>query len=203
MSGKKRKICTYKHDDKTRLNNPEVGLVNARTDQDGPRKAYNYDPHLDPTLQWAGKIEYTSFQVPSVSLHVHERIDPYTIIQAIKSNSDNHVQISLFDQHDTPLREAIEFYKHKSGWTNRLIAGDSLLVMNSLLEKEGMANQIQMIYIDPPYGITYGSNFQPFINKTTVKDKNDSDLSAEPETLKAFRDTWELGIHSYSQRIIK
>ncbi|HBC2550770.1 TPA: site-specific DNA-methyltransferase [Legionella pneumophila] len=128
---------------------------------------------------------------------MHERIDPYTIIQAIKSNSDNHVQISLFDQHDTPLREAIEFYKHKSGWTNRLIAGDSLLVMNSLLEKEGMANQIQMIYIDPPYGITYGSNFQPFINKTTVKDKNDSDLSAEPETLKAFRDTWELGIHSY------
>ena len=78
-----------------------------------------------------------------------------------------------------------------------LIAGDSLLVMNSLLEKEGMAGKIQMIYIDPPYGIKYGSNFQPFINKRDVKDGKDEDLTQEPETIKAFRDTWELGIHSY------
>ncbi len=98
---------------------------------------------------------------------------------------------------EPPLREAIEFYKHAHGWSNRLIAGDSLLVMNSLLEKEGMAGQVQMIYIDPPYGIKYGSNFQPFVNKRDVKDGKDEDLTAEPEMIKAFRDTWELGIHSY------
>ena len=95
------------------------------------------------------------------------------------------------------MREAIDFYKHAHNWSNRLIAGDSLLVMNSLLEKEGMAGQVQMIYIDPPYGIKYGSNFQPFVNKRDVKDGKDEDLTQEPEMIKAFRDTWELGIHSY------
>ncbi|MFS8904726.1 DUF559 domain-containing protein [Synechococcus sp. H60.4] len=95
------------------------------------------------------------------------------------------------------MRQAIEFYQHKHGWTNRLIAGDSLLVMNSLLEKEGLAGKVQMIYIDPPYGIKYGSNFQPFVNKRDVKDGKDEDLTSEPEQIRAFRDTWELGIHSY------
>jgi len=92
------------------------------------------------------------------------------------------------------VREAIEFYKHRHGWSNRLVAGDSLLVMNSLLEKEGLAGQVQMIYIDPPYGIRYASNFQPCVNKRDVKDVKDEDLTQEPETIKAFRDTWELGI---------
>ena len=96
-----------------------------------------------------------------------------------------------------PLHDAIDFYKHSHGWSNRLIAGDSLLVMNSLLEKEGMAGQVQMVYIDPPYGIKYGSNFQPFVNKRDVKDGKDEDLTQEPEMIRAFRDTWELGIHSY------
>ena len=105
--------------------------------------------------------------------------------------------MSLFETEKKPLREAIEFYKHKEGWSNRLIAGDSLLVMNSLLDKEGMAGKVQMVYIDPPYGIKYGSNFQPFVNKRDVKDRKDEDLTAEPEMIKAFRDTWELGIHSY------
>ena len=107
--------------------------------------------------------------------------------------------MSLFQSpaENPPLREAIEFYKHPHNWSNRLIAGDSLLVMNSLLEKEGLAGQVQMIYIDPPYGIKYGSNFQPFVNKRDVKDGKDEDLTQEPETIKAFRDTWELGIHSY------
>ncbi len=100
-------------------------------------------------------------------------------------------------EENLPLREAIEFYKHKHNWSNRLIAGDSLLVMNSLLEKEGMSGKVQMIYLDPPYGIKYGSNFQPFVNKKDVKDGKDEDLTAEPEMIKAFRDTWELGIHSY------
>src|SRR5207253_7290107 len=109
------------------------------------------------------------------------------------------VQPSLFERREEnpPLREAIDFYRHAHGWSNRLIAGDSLLVMNSLLEKEGMGGQVQMVYIDPPYGIRYGSNFQPFTNKRDVKDGADDDLTLEPETLKAFRDTWELGIHSY------
>ncbi|MCL6613813.1 MAG: site-specific DNA-methyltransferase [Firmicutes bacterium] len=152
----------------------------------------------EPYLDWAGKAERTSFEVPTVSLHVHERIEPRTILEAVrKSNGEQPRQMSLFEQEEKPLREAIEFYRHKEGWTNRLIAGDSLLVMNSLLEKEGMAGKVQMIYIDPPYGIKYGSNFQPFVNKRDVKDGKDEDLTSEPEQLRAFRDTWELGIHSY------
>src|SRR5207253_11502896 len=110
-------------------------------------------------------------------------------------------QMSLFGrpEENRPLREEFPFYDHKKplGWKNRLIAGDSLLVMNSLLEKEGLGGQVQMVYIDPPYGIRYGSNFQPFVNKRDVKDGADEDLTQEPEMLKAFRDTWELGIHSY------
>jgi len=107
--------------------------------------------------------------------------------------------MSLFQspEENPPLREAIEFYKHPHNWSNRLIAGDSLLVMNSLLEKEGMAGQVQLVYFDPPYGIRYGSNFQPFVNKRDVRDGKDEDLTQEPEMVKAFRDTWELGIHSY------
>lgn len=93
--------------------------------------------------------------------------------------------------------KAIHFYQHEQEWSNRLIAGDSLLIMNSLIQKEGMANKFKMVYIDPPYGIKYNSNFQPFVNKREVKDNNDADIPAEPETIKAFRDTWELGIHSY------
>lgn len=96
-----------------------------------------------------------------------------------------------------PLRQALDFYHHEKGWSNRLVAGDSLLVMNSLLTKESMGGKVQMIYIDPPYGIKYGSNFQPFTNKRDVKDRSDADLTQEPEMIKAFRDTWELGIHSY------
>ncbi|MCJ7634312.1 site-specific DNA-methyltransferase, partial [Candidatus Bathyarchaeota archaeon] len=140
-------------------------------------------------------------EVDTVSLHVHERIDPLTIIEAVRKRELQEQQ-SLFHWFETkennpPITEAIEFYKHSQGWSNRLIAGDSLLVMNSLLEKEGMAGKVQMIYIDPPYGIKYGSNFQPFINKRDVRDGKDEDLTQEPEMIKAFRDTWELGIHSY------
>lgn len=192
-------IEQYEHSDKTRVNNPPVGLVSDKTDTEygQKKKKYAYDPHLDPQLQWTGKTEHTSFEVPTVSLHVHERIDPKTIIETVKKGQDQPQQMSLFEQAEKPLREAIEFYKHKEGWTNRLVAGDSLLVMNSLLEKEGMAGKVQMLYFDPPYGIKYGSNFQPFVNKKDVKDGKDEDLTQEPEMIKAFRDTWELGIHSY------
>jgi len=189
----------YEHKDKKRLNNPPVGLVDSHTDNGGQKKkTYQYDPHLDPQLQWAGKAEHTSFEVPTVSLHVHERIDPRRIIEIVRKEKTGMVQSSLFEEDKKPLREAIEFYKHKENWSNRLIAGDSLLVMNSLLEKEGMGGKVQMFYFDPPYGIKYKSNFQPFVNKRDVSSSDrDEDLTAEPEMIKAFRDTWELGIHSY------
>lgn len=193
-------IEQYEHLGKQRVNNPPIGLVTPETDPDAGYRQYAYDPHLDPQLVWAGKAEHTSFEVPTVSLHVHERIDPRTIIEAVRKRKPEEVeQMSLFQasEENRPIREAIEFYKHKHNWSNRLIAGDSLLVMNSLLEKEGMAGQVQMIYIDPPYGIRYGSNFQPFVSKRDVKDGKDEDLTQEPEMIKAFRDTWELGIHSY------
>ncbi|MDZ4780060.1 MAG: site-specific DNA-methyltransferase [Planctomycetia bacterium] len=159
-----------------------------------------------PYLQWTGKAERTSFDVDTVSLHVHERIDPMSILSVVskrikegKGGKTSGVQPSLFDApfENLPLRDAVDFYKHDRGWSNRMIAGDSLLVMNSLLQKEGMAGQVQMIYFDPPYGIKYGSNFQPFTGKRDVKDGRDEDLTQEPEMIKAFRDTWELGIHSY------
>ena len=194
-------LAQYTFEEAKRLNIPQTGLVSAETDPINGKKKYMFDPHLDPELQWAGKTEGTSFDVDTVSLHVHERIDPLTIIEAVR-NKEPESQRSLFyyfesSENNLPIREAIEFYKHSEGWSNRLVAGDSLIVMNSLLEKEGMAGKVQMIYIDPPYGIKYGSNFQPFVNKRDVTDGKDEDLSQEPETIKAFRDTWELGIHSY------
>ncbi|MCK8515345.1 site-specific DNA-methyltransferase [Methylonatrum kenyense] len=158
-----------------------------------------------PYLQWTGKAERTSFEVDTVSLHVHERIDPATILGEVQKpmkagkKGGSAFQPDMFHApfENLPLREAIDFYKHERDWANRLIAGDSLLVMNSMLQKEGMAGQVQMIYIDPPYGIKYGSNFQPFTHRRDVKDRKDEDLTQEPEMIKAFRDTWELGIHSY------
>ncbi|MDO8910692.1 MAG: site-specific DNA-methyltransferase [Phenylobacterium sp.] len=158
-----------------------------------------------PYLNWTGKAERTSFEVDTVSLHVHERVDPATILANAakrlkgKDASVQWKQPDLFAApfENLPLRQALDFYSHEKGWSNRLVAGDSLLVMNSLLTKESMGGKVQMIYIDPPYGIKYGSNFQPFTNKRDVKDRSDEDLTQEPEMIKAFRDTWELGIHSY------
>jgi adenine-specific DNA-methyltransferase len=202
-TGPNKEIDQYKHKDKTRLNNPQVGMVSQANDSELGKKKYSYDPHLDPTLVWTGKKEQSELDVDTVSIHVHERIDPKTIIHQVHKNSINSYahgyQHSLFEQpfDHRPVRDEVSFYQHKNAWANRLIAGDSLLVMNSLLEKEGMGGQVQMVYIDPPYGITYGSNFQPFVDNTEVKDGKDEDLSSEPEMIKAFRDTWELGIHSY------
>ena len=162
-----------------------------------------------PYLNWTGKAERSSFDIDTVSLHVHERIDPMSILAAVSKRMKDEkngkgalgpdLQMGLFSApfENLPLRDAIDFYKHERGWANRLIAGDSLLVMNSLLQKESMAGQVQMIYMDPPYGIKYGSNFQPFVGQRDVKDRKDEDLTQEPEMIKAFRDTWELGIHSY------
>ena len=195
----KREIKNYAHTDKKRANNPPVGLVTPDTDKDAGRKTYTHDPHIDPQLSWAGKAEHTSFEVPTVSLHVHERIDPRTVVEAVRKRNGAELQQSLFatPEENPPIRQAIDFYRHRHNWTNRLIAGDSLLVMNSLLEKEGLGSKVQAVYMDPPYGIRYSSNFQPFVNRREVTDGKDDDLTGEPEQIRAFRDTWELGIHSY------
>jgi adenine-specific DNA-methyltransferase len=194
-------VGQYVHQNKKRVNNPPVGMVDSKNDIDKLKKRYSYDPRLDPTLQWSTKTENSEFDVDTVSIHIHEKIDPLTILEKTMKRS-KEVQKSLFHYYDLPennlpLREAIEFYKHDQNWSNRLITGDSLLIMNSLLQKEQMENKVQMVYIDPPYGIKYGSNFQPFTNQKNVKDGKDDDLPNDPEMIKAFRDTWELGIHSY------
>ena len=202
-----RVIDAYEHSDQERMNNPPVGMAQFDKQAETSRR-YQFDPHLDPTLQWAGKAEGTSFDVPTSSIHIHESIKPHKIINSVvkrysEALKDQEVGQTMMFEAETPAdrfrrrREAIEFYKHGVDWTNRLIAGDSLVIMNSMLEKEGMAGQVQMVYIDPPYGIKYGSNFQPFVDKRDVKDKKDDDLDQTPEMITAFRDTWELGIHSY------
>jgi adenine-specific DNA-methyltransferase len=196
-----RDIEAYTHEDKKRIDNPSAGMAQYERAEE-TKKTYAFDPHIDPTLDWAGKAESVSFDVPTSSIHIHESVKPHKIIRAVQAVGDDYEdrQLSLFESPVERMRrrrDVIEFYQHGVNWTNRLIAGDSLVIMNSLLEKEGMAGQVQMVYIDPPYGIKYGSNFQPFVDKRDVKDKKDEDLTQEPEMIKAFRDTWELGIHSY------
>ena len=125
-----RPIEQYDHRDKQRANNPPVGLVTPESDRDGARKAWAYDPHLDPQLVWTGKAEHSSFEVPTVSLHVHERIDPKTIVAAVRrpAGEPEPEQISLFAQprENPPLRDALDFYRHPHGWSNRQVAGDLL-----------------------------------------------------------------------------
>ncbi len=197
---KVKEIGSYEHKGERRINNPPQGLAGKDSSTD-EKAVYHHDPHIDPSLSWAGKVEGASFEVDIRSLHLHERIDPSTIIAAVGKHPEEGVPIQppLFEQMEErlPLPQALEFYRHSHGWSNRLIAGDSLLVMNSLLIKENLGSKVQMIYIDPPYGIRYGSNFQPFVSRREVHDGKDEDLTSEPETLKAFRDTWSLGIHSW------
>jgi len=193
-------IDKYTHTGEKRKNNPLVGLVSTSTDKLNGKTKYQHDPHIDPYLSWAGKTEGQTVEVQNVSLHIHERIDPARIVKSFIKPKRQEEQLSLFEepQNEPPLNKAIDFYKHEQDWTNRLIAGDSLLVMNSLLVKEGMAGKVQMVYFDPPYGIKYNSNFQPFVNDTSMKQADkDEDLVSEPEMIQAFRDTWELGVHSY------
>ena len=193
-------VSHYTHNDK-RKNTPPVGLATPGNDKDDDPGCYDYNPRLDPILLWSKKYDADRLCVPTVSLHLHERIDPTTIISKIlKKETHTQETISSFfknKENDLDIKKAVEFYEHSNNWSNRLIAGDSLLVMNSLIQKEDMAGKVQLIYIDPPYGIKYGSNFQPFVCKREVKDRNDADIPYEPETINAFRDTWEYGIHSY------
>jgi adenine-specific DNA-methyltransferase len=139
----------YRHDAK-RKNNPEAGLVSYEAVQEGPPpKRYEYDPHLDPQLTWAGKAEHTSFEVDTVSLHIHERVSTQAIIGAVQRQPK---QFALFADPQLPLSRAVEFYQHDVDWANRLMLGDSLVVMNSLLERELMAGKVQMIRRPPDRG---------------------------------------------------
>jgi len=187
-------VKDYRHKGERRKNIPDAGLATYNY-KPQTRVKYSYDAHLDPQLVWSGKAERTSFEVETVSLHIHERVSTQAILETVK-RSEKLRQLKLFAEPDLPFDERIEFYQHEMDWANRLILGDSLLVMNSLKERELMEGKVQMIYIDPPYGINYSSNFQPSIGKRDVKDK-DEDLTREPEQIKAYRDTWTLGIHSY------
>lgn len=190
---------SYVHKNEKRKNIPETGLFANFKDDDEVRK-YRYDPNQDPELHWTGKAEKKELEVDTVPLHMHERVDPMTLIMNLTKSEllEQSNLVDFFDDEQKKLSysKAIDFYKHEYDWANRLVAGDSLSIMNSLIEKEGMEGKVKMIYFDPPYGINYNSNFQTELNKRGVGSK-DEDLSKDPETIKAFRDTWELGIHSY------
>jgi adenine-specific DNA-methyltransferase len=153
-----------------------------------------------PFLNWAGKAERLSFDVPTLPLFVHERLSTQKIVQTLVGHKTDK-QIDLFEMFGDPkhsiVDQTLHAYEYPDKWVNRLILGDSLVVMNSLLNYEGLGGQVQMIYIDPPYGVKFGSNFQPFVRKRDVSHNDDEDLTREPETVKAYRDTWELGLHSY------
>ena len=156
-----------------------------------------------PFLNWAGKAERLSFEVPTLPLFVHERLSTMAIVETLKGHTKEArgQQLGMFDLFGDPQRsitdQVLKAYEYRDKWVNRIILGDSLVVMNSLLHYEGLGGQVQMIYIDPPYGVRFGSNFQPFVRKRDVTHNDDADMTREPEMVKAYRDTWELGLHSY------
>jgi len=152
-----------------------------------------------PFLNWAGKTERHEFTVPTLPLFVHERLSTQAILQSVKSHKrDRQQTLALFADEELDVADRLlKAYQHETDWVNRMILGDSMIVMNSLLQYEGLGGQVQMIYMDPPYGVKFGSNFQPFIRRRDVKHGDDADLTREPEMVQAYRDTWELGLHSY------
>lgn len=151
-----------------------------------------------PFLNWTGKAERHQISVPTVPLFVHERHSTKAILEGIKHRKAKGTTYDLFgDGGGLDVTDKLDAYEHKGPWQNRMILGDSLQVMNSMLEFEGLGGQLQMIYFDPPYGVRFGSNFQPFVRKKDVKHGADDEMTREPEMVKAYRDTWELGLHSY------
>ena len=146
-----------------------------------------------PQLSWAKKSEKSRLEIEPVALHIHERLSTQAILACAKKESP---QKSLFADDEWNYETDLEFYRHDMDWANRLILGDSLSVMASLVGRENLAGKVQTIYMDPPYGIKFASNFQPKIGQRDVKDRDD-DLTREPEMVRAYRDTWNLGVHSY------
>ncbi|HZL28925.1 MAG TPA: site-specific DNA-methyltransferase [Acidobacteriaceae bacterium] len=174
------------------------------TDETTPKTMlYPRDPSLDPQLVWRGKDEQDSeaLAVPVVPIYIQEKVKPQAIIAALQKEArDEDIQRNFYSDFNggpKDFADKVDFYKFEQNWTNRFILGDSLMIMTSLAEKEGLKGKIQTIYIDPPYGIKFGSNWQVSTRKREVKDGKVSDASRQPEQVKAFRDTWELGIHSY------
>ena len=147
----------------------------------------------EPWLEWSGKREKPWFEVDPVPLHMHERVSTQAILRVLARQD---VQRDLFGDPGHDYAKAVQFYRHDVDWANRMILGDSLQVMASLARREDLAGKVQMIYVDPPYGIKFASNFQPQLGQRDVKDRQ-QDLTREPEMVKAYRDTWTLGIHSY------
>jgi adenine-specific DNA-methyltransferase len=164
---------------------------------------YPRDPSLDPQLVWKGKDEQDRqpLAVPAVPIYIQEKIHPQAIVEQVRAQARREQpesQVALFgDFNGLSFQDLIDFYRHEQSWTNRMILGDSLLVMTSLAEKEGLKGKVQMIYMDPPYGIKFGSNWQVSTRRRDVRDGSPRDTAREPEVIKAFRDTWRLGIHSY------
>jgi adenine-specific DNA-methyltransferase len=154
-----------------------------------------------PFLNWAGKAERLSFDVPTLPLFIHERLSTKAILETLKGHRFDRNQETMFDLWGDPQHsvtdQVLRAYEYQDKWVNRMILGDSLVVMNSLLHYEGLGGQVQMIYIDPPYGVRFGSNFQPFVRKRDVSHGVDEDMTREPEMVQAYRDTWEFGPHSY------
>lgn len=193
-------VTSYKHTGKrVRIPTQEESVKLSPREKRPDKKKYAYDPSLDPRLEWAGKAEAgAEFDVSTVPIYVQEKIAPEALIARLKAGVNDSSQGLLFGETaQDQMGKAVDFYKHEDNWQNRMILGDSLLVMNSLLEKEGMRGQVQTVYLDPPYGIKFGSNWQVSTRKRDVKDNKIDDLVRQPEQVKAFRDTWELGIHSY------
>ena len=199
-----KKVESIRHKDK-RANIPTEELRDFVADEELVPKTMLYprDPSLDPQLVWKGKDEQDreDLAVPVVPVYIQEKIHPQAIIDALprteQPGSDQANLFADFNGGPADFAQKIDFYHHKQNWSNRLILGDSLLVMTSLAEKEGLKGKVQTIYLDPPYGIKFGSNWQVSTRKRDVKDGKAEDTTRQPEQVRAFRDTWKLGIHSY------
>jgi adenine-specific DNA-methyltransferase len=174
-------------------------MLEARSLEHAKAAAEELKAMSGPFLNWAGKAERQTFDVPTLPLFVHERLSTKAILETVKRHArDKQVALDLFgDPHRPIADQVLRAYEYRDDWVNRMILGDSLVVMNSLLEYEGLGGQVQMIYIDPPYGVKFGSNFQPFVRRRDVKHNEDDSITREPEMVQAYRDTWELGLHSY------
>lgn len=197
-------VTSLRHQD-SRVNIPTEELRDFVQDDENSPKAMRYprDVSLDPQLVWKGKDEQDAadLNVPVVPIYIQEKIHPQAIIDDMPRKAKHSAdQLTLFaDFNGLPKEfdQRVDFYNHHGHWQNRMILGDSLLVMNSLAEKERLKGQVQCIYLDPPYGIKFGSNWQVSTRKRDVKDGKAEDVTRQPEQVRAFRDTWELGIHSY------
>ena len=197
----KKPIDHYEHPD-TLPNNPTQELSGFAEEEEHAPTRYPRDTALDPQLVWKGKDQQndSDLEVPAGPIYTQEHIQPQAIIETLraqKQRESDQIELLFEGFNDLDFNQKIEFYQHEQNWHNRFILGDSLAVMNSLAEKEQLKSGVQMIYFDPPYGIKFSSNWQVSTRKREVGNTKAEDVTPQPEQVKAFRDTWELGIHSY------